>query len=300
VHHLLAELFPYLVALYVVDGLVWVRGDQWLLVSWSGRRFRRRTAGIHLAGILPTAEALLTRRQDELHPLEPSTPAKWIAATAEDAGDVGALRALRARHLSLAPWIRALACLLFALTFAALPLTLFGPPACRRALGAVLAAMSAAYGALMGLAATALRRCGQDRRAIAAALLPAVMFPPAAVHALTLVGRDLYARYDPLALAAVLLDRAAFASLARREYHTIAAGRARSAGTPLAEWWALRQATWHSLLESLAVPRDEVLAAPPHTDAAAAAYGPACWTGYRIGFAECGDCGFPLQAFERA
>jgi len=359
---ILAELFPWLVALHVLDGLAWVRGEQWLLVSSWGRRMRLREAGLRLAGLGPAAEAVSTGRTPialtdagvyrpprgsrldaaeaelvpwaalgrleveqatvraggrrlavaptpavahatarlvrELCPLAPAARRAHLARAAEDAADVQAVGAVRERHLALARPLRVLAAALFGLLFVALPLALFAPAPWRPRLDLVLAAVAVTYAATVAASVLTLRRCGRTAGAIAGTLAPLVLFPPAAIHALTLVGRDLYAPFHPLAVAAALLDRPAFAALARREYHRMAGARARATGTPLADWWTSEETIWRAVVAAVGLAPDDVLAPPPRADAAAATYCPACAAEYRDGFALCGDCGVPLEAFE--
>ena len=57
---LLAEVLPFLVALYLVDSALLVRGGQLLFASgWQGR-FAARGPGLRWPGLLPTAEAFVS------------------------------------------------------------------------------------------------------------------------------------------------------------------------------------------------------------------------------------------------
>jgi hypothetical protein len=53
-------LFPYLVALYVLDCIQFVSRHHLLLSSLTGRRFRLHRAGVYLTGILPIGRTFLT------------------------------------------------------------------------------------------------------------------------------------------------------------------------------------------------------------------------------------------------
>lgn len=58
-HQVVEDLFPYLVAFYLLDSLVYVRPGRHLLAALLGRSFERRGAGLHILAVAPTAEALV-------------------------------------------------------------------------------------------------------------------------------------------------------------------------------------------------------------------------------------------------
>lgn len=83
-------LFPYLVALYVLDGIQFVSRDHLLLSSLAGRRFRLHRAGVYLTGILPLGRAFLTHdlplwiTKEGIYFLPANSPAPQIADQPSD------------------------------------------------------------------------------------------------------------------------------------------------------------------------------------------------------------------------
>jgi len=78
-------LFPYLVALYVLDCIQFVSRHHLLLTSLTGRRFRLHRAGVYLTGILPIGRTFLTHdlplwvTTEGIYYLRANSPAPQIA-----------------------------------------------------------------------------------------------------------------------------------------------------------------------------------------------------------------------------
>jgi hypothetical protein len=117
------------------------------------------------------------------------------------------------------------------------------------------------------------------------------------MHAPLLVTRDLLAGFDSLAAAAALLPSAAFESAARRERHRLEAALEAARGTDLEDAWTARVEAVDAIAKGAAADVARVRAAPPRSDADAAAYCPLCFCEYRSGFSGCSDCGVPLRSF---
>jgi len=83
-------LFPYLVALYVLDCVQFVSRHHLLLSSLTGRRFRLHRAGVYLTGILPIGRTFLTHdlplwvTSEGLYYLPANSPAPQIADQPSD------------------------------------------------------------------------------------------------------------------------------------------------------------------------------------------------------------------------
>jgi hypothetical protein len=368
-YQLALELFPYLVFLYLIDSLVYVRPGQSIVVSSPGRASRVYGPGLHLVGLSPLSEVIVTgespgfltsqglyvlsprRRRDlgipepadldlmgfdelkdvtvegrtlrlagkstlaapslerahcfrrlilELHdaPAERRREHLLKAMTAEV--DVDALRALRAEQLRLMPYIWSLSVVLWLGAFVALPVGLYTEWAARPDVLALMVVLGPLYPILLYLTYRTLRCCGMARRAALSGLSPMLMFPPAVVHAASFLGREIYTRFDPLAVASQLIPREAFLRLARKALAFLAQGRERAGKLPLAEYWEMREAVCRALLARVGTSPEGILAAVSATDSEAALYCPLCSAEYRRGFATCADCGVALMAFPPA
>ena len=138
-----------------------------------------------------------------------------------------------------------------------------------------------------------LRGCGLRLGAVASALAPMLLFPPAAIHASCHLSRDLFLDLDPLAAAGAILDGEAFRALAGRFVHRLEV--VRGLGDEAAAAAAAQLASWRDVLKAAGTSLEQVLAAPASLDPAAALYCPLCASEYRAGFSTCSDCGVALR-----
>lgn len=89
-HDVFDVLFPYLVALYVLDCIQFVSRHHLLLSSVAGRRFRLRRAGVYLAGILPFGSTFLSHdlplwvTTEGIYYMPESSPAPQTASQPSD------------------------------------------------------------------------------------------------------------------------------------------------------------------------------------------------------------------------
>ncbi len=154
---------------------------------------------------------------------------------------------------------------------------------------------------LTGLAVRAFlrttRRLGdlapQDRAGTVATL---VLFPPATARFLEAITPEALAGLDPLAAAAALLDREAFAREARAR---LAEVHESLHDGEVMRWFrkAMREQV-EALLRREALPPGSVLGAPARQPGAGA-YCPRCLAQYRRGVARCSDCpGVALVGFD--
>jgi hypothetical protein len=204
--------------------------------------------------------------------------------------DRRALASARARQARLLPTLRLLSGLTFVAIFVVLPASLV-PELPRRP--HPLAALGAAvllYAATLAASARLLTECGFRGRRLLGALLPLLLFPPAAAHAPSIVVRDLYLGFEPLALARQLLPAL------ERERLERPGVRAR----PVVD-----DAAWNVDTLVLELLRRSGQAETPRTrparrDAGASAFCPSCGAEYRAGFDRCSDCDEPLAPFAPA
>jgi hypothetical protein len=129
------------------------------------------------------------------------------------------------------------------------------------------------------------------------ALASIALFPPNAMHAPLVITKDLYAGFDPLAVAAVLLPADAFHDLARRERHRLEVALAGAQGGDTAGYWRARLDALDRVAADAEVDVKGLAAPPARLDEDAVAYCPVCFAEYRPGFDACADCGAALRAF---
>lgn len=140
-----------------------------------------------------------------------------------------------------------------------------------------------------------------DRRR---AVLHLAMSPLAAIRAASVAGRDVYAPWDPLTVAAVTCDDDAFRDFARTTLcelrHPLAAAGERAADVARCEDWFRARLVERAerFLRTKDVDPSALLAPPAKTNAASRAFCPRCRTQYEIVAGACADCaGVALVAF---
>jgi hypothetical protein len=278
------------------DGPRQFQPDSWTLVPWS-------------ADLVLEAEGAELQVGDHRLDLgSAGEAAARCAALTALLDRAGAERRRQAFEAAVAPAV-AWGWAFFALLFGAFPVALYLlPPPPVRAVAALLAALALAYGAALASAIRAGRRLRREGVLPAGGTIaPLLLAPPAIVRAAAVLGRDLYHGCDPLAVAALLLPRAALLHLAGAELHGAAAAARPEAGggDGWRQAWQRRRAAILALLREAGIAEADVLAPPPRRDPAAAAWCPLCGaevqeeTAAREGAMDCPDCALPLMQYPR-
>lgn len=130
------------------------------------------------------------------------------------------------------------------------------------------------------------------RRDVASRLLSLVLFPPAVAHAPALVAREAFLGFEPLAVAALLLDPQEFRRLEQRRRRDQADVHASGGNGSLPETMVLELVAREA--GHAGVP---ALARPVPVDETAAAFCPYCRDQYRAGFNRCHECDAALEPF---
>ena len=125
-----------------------------------------------------------------------------------------------------------------------------------------------------------------------------ILMPVAAIHVLSYLTRDIYSKFDPLAIGRVLLPREDFLDLLRKELFYIDQAKTRHDPCGWSEYWELRQTSLMDFLAKAKIELSELRHAPDKKDGSAAAYCPLCFAEYRLGFNRCGDCNINLEPYE--
>jgi hypothetical protein len=200
--------------------------------------------------------------------------------------DPRALSSLRGRAQRMSKALRWLSGLAFLAIFVLLPLSLTPELPRRPSLLTALLVVLVLYAATVGASARLLLDCGVGGRRLLGALLPLFLFPPAVAHAPSIVAREIFVGFEPLALARELLPPRA------RDRFERASGPA-APGDAAAACWDVE-----ALVRGLAGRiRGAAPRAPCRTDATAHAFCPRCLAEYRAGFARCSDCDAALVPF---
>jgi hypothetical protein len=119
---------------------------------------------------------------------------------------------------------------------------------------------------------------------------PLVVFPPAVAHAPSIVARELFLAFEPLAVASRLLARPDLARL-------LGPGEDAAGVLPDGSWDVQRLV--RKLVRASADRDDRRRPRPVPSDRAACSYCPSCLAEYRAGFGRCSDCDVPLVPYVR-
>jgi hypothetical protein len=210
--------------------------------------------------------------------------------------DLDRLRERKSIHEASLKRPSGLATALFVLTFGLVPaLLLAGPDTAGALLLSATLAVVVVHVATALSTRKALRLC--ENLSASSIFASITLFPPDAMHAPLALGKDLYADFHPLAVAAVFLAAADFETLARRERHRVEVGLEAARGTDVEGAWKLKLELVDAIARAAKVDVARVRSAPERTDSFAATYCPLCFTEYRAGFETCSDCDTPVRAF---
>lgn len=365
---LLETVFPYLVILYVIDGITYVNTHHLLFVSYFGAGFKLVKSGAFFVNLSPLGHVTAShnlpicfscngvyfltagrRYETSLYHLEdfkclPYQDMDTIEANGKEikingerlvkapssistkqiAGIIQELKALKPgqrrkriqtflsettdlqrvlatkRAYSLPFLCLMLLCsVLFILTFVALPLALYSELRWSINLIHLLLTFTLNYLLILGLTYFLLRRVYRgETGTIFQEFLSVGLLPVSAIQALSHLTKDIYAEFDYVATAGVLLPLDLFRDLIRRELYRVNHAKGQNSDRDWAEFWALRENTLHRLIGQSDVTLAEILAAPEKQDVSAASYCPLCWAEYRVGFERCWECDVSLTAFE--
>jgi len=209
------------------------------------------------------------------------------------------IRARRAATRWHALALRVLCPLLFLVLFGLLPAIVFLPEHAPVKLERALRLWAVLHLWVVLVSGVMLWRGRVPGGQVAGPLVQMALFPPAAVRALATVTREIYAGFEPAAVAAALLDGRALGAHARYELRRLELSAQRTEALGLREFWEARRKLWDRALGEARTSSQEVLAPPARVAADATRYCPVCGSEYREG-ESCSDCRVPLVAFQGA
>ena len=125
-----------------------------------------------------------------------------------------------------------------------------------------------------------------------------MIFSPLSVaHATNYITTDLFAHFNFLAVAALLLPSELFIGLARKELFLIDNRKNLVEAPDWSEYWEIKEKSIKNFLKKAGYTTQKVLSPPLRKDDNAIYYCPVCQTEY-IGEVEyCSDCGIKLNRF---
>lgn len=357
-------LFPYLVLLYLIDCIAYVRHQHLLFSSYLGRYFRIKKPGLHFVGLLPTSEAIVsnnvpifltsrgiytlpekyynadarykaqnlnfTTYEDivkieaegkvmringesiirfpsdtnakqmtelirQLTYLEPSGRHERIRTFLDETLHLPETHTNKRAHWSL-NYVKILSSFLFVYVFGILPLILYSGLSKYINLPVFVSLLVLLYLSILVMAYVVRRKIIGTTTSLRT-FASVILSPVTAVHILKELTKEIYVRFDYLAIAAVLLPSPAFQSEMRRELLRIIHTKEEEQNADLKEFWSLRENMLRSLLTETGIEMQELFSAPDRQDPSATSYCPLCLNEYTVGATKCVDCGLYLREF---
>jgi hypothetical protein len=220
-------------------------------------------------------------------------------ALLQESSDVEAVRALRAETRRYTLALRVLCTLLLVALFGLLPAIVYMPGLVPMKLERALRLWVVLHGWVVLLAGMMMWRAKVPGEEMTGLLAQMAFFPPAAVRALGTVTRAIYARFEPVAVEAALLDERGLRACARRELRRLEFSAERTQELGLSGFWQARRKIWDRALRDAKISSKEALEPPERVASEATRYCPICGSEYRTG-ETCSDCRVPLAAFRGA
>jgi hypothetical protein len=129
-------------------------------------------------------------------------------------------------------------------------------------------------------------------------MLSIIFAPVNAIHILSYLTRDLYFRFNYLAVAAYFMPRDGFKESARKEMVLFDCIEKEIGRPDWLEYWRLKKKLLQGLLDQCEISLQQILTAPEKQDQTAVCYCPFCRTEYRQKRHNCIDCEIPLKEFD--
>jgi hypothetical protein len=359
-------IYPFLIILYLIEGIIYVRKYHLLFISLTGRRFQLKGSGLQIVGFLPFSQAFLSHSnplyftsdglyisqnhhmtvgvllrntdyeflryedidqvqaeerllkideksvrihsakytnyvKDFINKLKVANPVhreQDILTFFLEVTNAEEIRGKWDRFNRSARWLKIFVAMLFVYIFFVLPLILYSKIGVYFNLHRLLFLMAMMYLFVFVIQIVLHKKLyrgdTRDRISISIRML---LSPVSSLHAVNILSRDLFWRFDYIALAAELLPRDTFKNLVSRELWLSDYLEVKVGCGALVDWWKFRKKYLESLLAEKGISKVDVLASPTKEDELAARYCPLCSSGYRSGFIVCSDCGVDLMNF---
>jgi len=216
-----------------------------------------------------------------------------------DSYDLDAIKKIDTSSSKLFTIIKILSSYLFVLVFFVLPAALFSNLLKYINLNPLLICICSVYLLLLLVSFLTLKKLyASEKDFISYTLLSIIFAPVNAIHVLSYVTKELYSRFNYLAIAAYYMPRNSFKELARKEMFLIDYLEYEIDTQDWLKCCRLKRELLIDLLDRHEISLDEISTAPEKQDHTAHFFCPFCMTEYREKRHKCLDCEMALKEFD--
>ena len=230
---------------------------------------------------------------------KPADRQEKIKTFLSDSYDLDAIKKIDHSSATLLTVIKIISSCLFMLVFLGLPTALFSNLSKFINLNTFLICIFSIYLSLLLVSFLALKKLYRSEKGFTSYTLLSIIFAPVnAIHVLSYLTKDLYSRFNFLAIAAYFMPRDSFMELARKEMLLIDYLEIEGGTQDWLKYWGLKRAFLTGLLDRCEISIDEISTPPEKQDHTAHYYCPFCMTEYTKKRHACVDCEMALKAFD--
>lgn len=235
----------------------------------------------------------------KLRNIEPSNRFTTIQAFFRQTSDLSQISRLKVTTANYFFYMRVLCSFLFINVFFLLPVALYTPLYAYIKIHFIFVYMLVSYVAILFLTYRTHKRIFEKRKKERAyALLSLFFLPVGAMHVMNYLTRDMFSRFDYVAIAYTFLPSEVFKTFIRKELHIIEYTRNQINRADWSEFWDLRKTFLHLLIEKKGFLLEDIFSSPTKRDELATSYCPICLAEYISDFGICSDCGIELEKFQ--
>ena len=229
----------------------------------------------------------------------PADRQEKIKTFLSDSYDLDAIKKIDNSSAALLTVIKIISSCLFVLVFLGLPTALFSNLSKFINLNTLLICIFSIYLSLLLVSLLALKKLYRSEKGFTSYTLLSIIFAPVnAIHVLSYLTKDLYSRFNFLAIAAYFMPRDSFKELARKEMLLIDYFENEGGEPDWLKYWGLKKVVLTGLLDRCEISIDEISTPPEKQDHTAHYYCPFCMTEYTKMRHACVDCEMALKAYD--
>jgi len=233
---------------------------------------------------------------NEIKILKPQDRIEKIKAYLSDSFDLEEIKKIKTSNSKSFSVLNILSSYLSVLVFLILPMVLYLNLSKYINLHALISCILLFYFLLLIVAFLTHKKLHPSDKELRAYTLVSIIFSPVnAIHALSYLTKDLYFRFNYLAIAAYFMPRDSFKELVRREIFLIDYYENEINRPDWQIFWELKKTYVQGLLDKCEIPLTEILSTPEKQDQTAILYCPFCMTEYRQKRDYCIDCEVALK-----
>lgn len=235
---------------------------------------------------------------NKIKKLRPAGRKEKIKAFLSDSHDLAAIKKIATSNLKSFAIIKILSSYLFVLVFFILPAALFTHLTRYINFSAFVIGVFLIYLLLLFVTFLTQKKLYTSENNFRFHTLLSIIFAPVnACHVLGYLTKDLYYKFDYLAIAAYFLPRDSFKQLARKELFLIDYFKDEMGNQGWLRFWEFKKKLLLGLLEECEISLQEILTPPEKQDENAIYFCPYCMTEYRQRRHHCIDCDMALKEF---